>query len=60
VAILCEIGKATIPAKTIVREKSGVPFSVAEQEMLLSVPEIGSRLLEKIPRLESVAGFILD
>jgi response regulator RpfG family c-di-GMP phosphodiesterase len=58
-AMLCEIGRVTIPASTIIREKSGVILSTVEKDMLSSVPEIGHRLLTKIPRLESVAEMVL-
>jgi response regulator RpfG family c-di-GMP phosphodiesterase len=58
-AMLCEIGRVTIPASTIMREKSGVPLSSAETDMLTRVPEIGYKLLAKIPRLESVAQTVL-
>lgn len=58
-AMLCEIGRVTVPANTIVREKAGVPLSAAEQDMLMRVPEIGHNLLAKIPRLESVAQTVL-
>lgn len=58
-AMFCEIGRVTIPASTIMREKAGVPLSGAEQDMLMRVPEIGYQLLSKIPRLESVAQMVL-
>jgi response regulator RpfG family c-di-GMP phosphodiesterase len=58
-AMLCEIGRVTIPASTIIKEKSGVPLSAVERDMLSCVPEIGHRLLAKIPRLESVAEMVL-
>jgi response regulator RpfG family c-di-GMP phosphodiesterase len=58
-AMLCEIGRVTIPASTIMREKSGVSLSAVEKDMLSGVPEIGHRLLAKIPRLESVAEMVL-
>jgi response regulator RpfG family c-di-GMP phosphodiesterase len=58
-AMLCEIGRITIPASTIVKEKTGAPLSEPEQEMIMRVPEIGHQLLSKIPRLESVARIVL-
>ena len=58
-AMLCEIGRVTIPAGTIVREKAEVPLSADEQDMLTRIPEIGYNLLAKIPRLEPVAQTIL-
>jgi response regulator RpfG family c-di-GMP phosphodiesterase len=58
-AMLCEVGRATIPATTIARERAGSALSAPEQEMLMRLPEIGHKLLAKIPRLESVAQIIL-
>jgi response regulator RpfG family c-di-GMP phosphodiesterase len=56
--MFCEIGKVTIPTTTIEKQKSGVPLSDAEEEMLMRVPELGYRLLAKIPRLGSVVEMI--
>jgi response regulator RpfG family c-di-GMP phosphodiesterase len=58
-SMLCEIGRVTIPAGTIVKERAGAPLSEAEKDMLMRVPEIGYQLLAKIPRLESVAQIVL-
>jgi response regulator RpfG family c-di-GMP phosphodiesterase len=58
-AMFCEIGRVTIPADTIVRQKSGAPLTDTEEEVLMRIPEIGYRLLSKIPRLESVAEMVL-
>jgi response regulator RpfG family c-di-GMP phosphodiesterase len=58
-AMFCEIGRVTIPANIIVREKTGKPLSSDERDMLMRVPEIGYKLLAKIPRLESVAQMVL-
>jgi response regulator RpfG family c-di-GMP phosphodiesterase len=58
-AMLCEIGRVTIPASTIIKEKEGEPLSDAEKEMLASLPGIGCRLLTKIPRLDPVAQTVL-
>jgi response regulator RpfG family c-di-GMP phosphodiesterase len=58
-AMLSEIGRVTIPAKTIMKEREGSPLTDDEKKMLARVPEIGSRLLSKIPRLESVAQTVL-
>jgi response regulator RpfG family c-di-GMP phosphodiesterase len=58
-AMLCEIGRVTVPASIIVKEKAGVPLSDPEQDILTRVPEIGYKLLAKIPRLESVAQTVL-
>lgn len=58
-AMLCEIGRVTVPAAILVKEREGTSLSEAEKEMLASVPEIGYRLLSKIPRLEPVARTVL-
>ncbi|HSW38641.1 MAG TPA: HD domain-containing phosphohydrolase [Acidobacteriota bacterium] len=58
-AMLAEIGRVTIPANAIAREKSSLPLSAAEKDMLMRVPEIGHRLLSRIPRLEPVAQIVL-
>jgi response regulator RpfG family c-di-GMP phosphodiesterase len=58
-AMLCEIGRVTIPASTIVKEKAGVSLSDPEQDILRQIPEIGHRLLAKIPRLNTVAQTVL-
>ncbi len=57
--MLCEIGRVTIPADTIVKEKTGVPLSSEEEDMLSRIPEIGHNLLAKIPRLKPVAQIVL-
>jgi response regulator RpfG family c-di-GMP phosphodiesterase len=57
-AMLCEIGRITIPANTLAKEKSGASLSEPEMEMLARIPEIGHQLLSKIPRLESVAQIV--
>jgi response regulator RpfG family c-di-GMP phosphodiesterase len=57
--MLCDIGRVTIPADTIVKEKTGAVRSEEEDDMLIRIPEIGHNLLAKIPRLESVARIVL-
>jgi hypothetical protein len=54
-AMLCEIGRVTVPATIIEKGKEGQPLSEIEGEILTRVPEIGHKLLSKIPRLEKVA-----
>jgi response regulator RpfG family c-di-GMP phosphodiesterase len=58
-AMLCEIGRVTMPASIITKEKEGASLTAAEMEMLASMPEIGRRLLANIPRLEPVARTVL-
>jgi response regulator RpfG family c-di-GMP phosphodiesterase len=58
-AMLSEIGRVTIPTRTIMKEREGSTLTDDERKMLVRVPEIGSQLLSKIPRLESVAQTVL-
>jgi len=58
-AMFSGIGRVTIPASTLTKQKSGASLSSTEQDMLARVPEIGYQLLAKIPRLEPVAQIVL-
>jgi hypothetical protein len=58
-AMLCEIGRITIPASILEKSNAGTPLSETESAMLARIPEIGHQLLAKIPRLESVAQTVL-
>lgn len=57
-AMLALVGRVTIPAPVLLKEQTGVPLTVPEQDMLARVPEVGARLLENIPRLEPVARIV--
>ncbi len=57
-ATLLAIGRVTIPPSVLEKERQKILLSVAEEKMLRQVPELGARLLEKIPRLEGVAAIV--
>jgi response regulator RpfG family c-di-GMP phosphodiesterase len=57
-AMLSLIGYVAIPAKLLVKVRSGAPLSGAEKDMLARTPEGGASLLEKIPRLGNVAEIV--
>jgi response regulator RpfG family c-di-GMP phosphodiesterase len=58
-AMLCQIGYVTIPAVIIQKDRGGLALTAAEKLVLTRIPEIGSKLLANIPRLESVARSVL-
>jgi response regulator RpfG family c-di-GMP phosphodiesterase len=57
-AMLARLGAVTVPAH--VREKlaAGEPLDEGERRMLERVPDVGHRLLRRIPRLEVVAEIV--
>lgn len=57
-AMLAKIGVVTVPPAIIAKERMGKPILPEERELLNRIPEIGSRLLRNIPRLEEVAEMI--
>jgi response regulator RpfG family c-di-GMP phosphodiesterase len=57
-ALLSLIGCVTVPAPVLQRARLQEDLSTSEQEMLDWVPEAGSRLIARIPRLENVAKII--
>lgn len=57
-ALLSLIGSVTVPAQVLQRARLQEELSISEQEMLDWVPEAGSRLIARIPRLERVAQII--
>lgn len=57
-ALLSPIGCVTVPAPVLQRARLQEDLSTSEQEMLDWVPEAGSRLIARIPRLENVARII--
>ncbi len=57
-SMLASIGRTTIPATVLLKERSGLALSVTEKQMLQRVPAVGADLLEKIPRLEKVARIV--
>jgi response regulator RpfG family c-di-GMP phosphodiesterase len=57
-AMVCQIGLVTVPPTVIDNARNGRPISSTEREMMSRVPEIGRRLLDNIPRLETVARIV--
>ena len=57
-AMLSQIGCITLPIEVLEKVCSGQDLSAAERKLYEVHPAVGSRLLEKIPRLETVAGMI--
>lgn len=58
-AMLSQIGYVTIPATIIQKERANLTLTAPEKQMLTRVPEIGSKLLTNIPRLENVSRIVL-
>lgn len=57
-AMLSKIGVVTVPPSILAKHRDGKAMAQEEQDLLNRVPEIGSRLLRNIPRLEEVAEVI--
>lgn len=57
-ASLSQIGRVTIPSALVDRIRRGTPLLDAEIELANKVPDLGARLIEKIPRLEKVASLV--
>jgi len=57
-ALLAQIGCMSLPSDVINKKYAGLDLDGEEQAMWESYPVIGARLLEKIPRLESVTTMI--
>ena len=58
-AMLSPIGNVTLPPETLVNARAGKTLSKNEQQLINNLPEISSRLLSNIPRLETVARITL-
>lgn len=57
-ALLSQLGCVTISAETLERQKQGRSITAEEIRQLRNVPELGARLIEKIPRMQNVAALI--
>jgi response regulator RpfG family c-di-GMP phosphodiesterase len=57
-ALMSQIGCVTLPKEVLQKMYSGLELNGDETNMYSSHPEVGARLLEKIPRLESVTRMI--
>lgn len=58
-AMLAEIGTVVLPPEVAARYHQGATLSAAEQELVDKIPVTGSKLLENIPRLSTVAKIVL-
>ncbi len=56
--MLYRIGLITIPPAVLHKARNGETLSGPEQDLMDEVPELGARLLQNIPRLESVAEIV--
>jgi response regulator RpfG family c-di-GMP phosphodiesterase len=57
-ASLLSIGRVTVPPALLEKVRQQLPLSELETNLLRQVPELGARLLEKIPRLENVVAIV--
>jgi response regulator RpfG family c-di-GMP phosphodiesterase len=57
-AMLLSIGRVTIPPSVLEKVRQHLPLDTAESQLLRQVPELGARLLEKIPRMENVVAIV--
>ncbi|HBG18564.1 MAG TPA: two-component system response regulator [Desulfobulbaceae bacterium] len=57
-ALISQIGCITLPPNTLYKLYAGQELAAQEEAMYRDHPQIGSKLLEKIPRLEEVAAII--
>ncbi len=57
-ALMSQIGSVTLPGEVLNKVFSGLELTEEEKQMYGKHPEVGARLLEKIPRLENVAKMI--
>lgn len=58
-AMLCDISNVTIPSELIYKQQTGGELNPSETEILRTLPQVSSKLLSHIPRLESVAKIVL-
>lgn len=57
-AMLCQLGAVTLPDETLKRAFKAAELEPDDEIMLQSIPSQGSRLLERIPRLDRIAQMI--
>jgi len=58
-AMLSQLGSVTLPPQLLLKRRTGLPLSVAENELIQRLPELGAKLLDHIPRLETVTQIVL-
>ena len=59
-ALLSQVGCITMPQDILNKFYSGQPLTADEEKMFQEYPMVGARLLEKIPRLETIAAIIAN
>jgi len=57
-ALMSQIGCITLPPETLNKVYTGQELEAQEEAMYRDHPQVGSKLLEKIPRMETVAAII--
>lgn len=57
-AMLAPIGRVTLPATVLMKDRSGLTVTAIERDMVARVPEVGAELLGQIPRLENVSRIV--
>jgi response regulator RpfG family c-di-GMP phosphodiesterase len=57
-AMLSQLGCITLPTETLMKVYGGQSLSDEEKKLYESHPEVGAKLLSKIPRLEDVAAMV--
>ena len=57
-SMLAQIGIVTLPTQLRDRVSSGAPLTKQEEDVVLTVPEIGFRFISHIPRLEGVSRIV--
>lgn len=58
-AMLAAIGLVSVPPDVLLKVRDGMQLSPVEEAMVARVPEIGSSILGRIPRLEEAARIVL-
>ena len=58
-AMLCKVGKVTVPPAVLEKARAQLPLTAAEQEVMIRLPKAGADLLASIPRLELISRIIL-
>jgi response regulator RpfG family c-di-GMP phosphodiesterase len=59
-AMLSQLGCVALPKELLQKVNNGEPLSTKEEKMFASHPMIGYKLLENIPRLESISQMVRD
>lgn len=57
-ATLLSLGRVTVPPLVLEKLRREEALNVAEAEILRQIPELGARLLERIPRLQDVVAIV--